>query len=414
MTAPAVPTGTTATPAATGPHPARYSGAPAVGPTLDTWQEAPHNRWAFAHLGEIVPTSTVPRHFPATPPAATDRLGTLGERLPDLRERLESSYTDAFLVLLGNRVIAEYYRPGFAPDDRHLVMSVSKSMCGLVIGALVDAGKIAPSAPVTHYVPELAGSVYDGPTVQHVLDMAVSIDYSENYVDPASDVQTHDRASGWRSRRDGDPRDNYAFLTSLRGSGKVGVFQYCSANTDVLAWIIERVSGLRYSEALSKYLWSKLDADRDATITVDSAGFGYANGGVSCTARDLARVGQLILDGGKAPGGKVVSDEWIRSVFEGGDHSAMPDSLFTDLHPNGSYTQQWWCTGDARRNVSGVGIHGQSLWLDPGIGAVIVKLSSWPDPDSDHFNVLQNQLLVDINDALEGTAATANRQGNLA
>ncbi|MCT9869831.1 serine hydrolase domain-containing protein [Paenarthrobacter aurescens] len=389
----------------TGPHPTRYPGA-AGQPTLDTWQEGPHNRWTFAHLGELLPTASVARRFPAAPVEATDSLGALP--LPGLRRRLEETYTDAFLVLHRNRVLAEYYGPGFAPDGRHLVMSISKSMCGLVIGALIDSGEIVPSARVVDYVPGLAGSAYDGPTVQHVLDMAIHLDYSEDYVDPASEVQTHDRSAGWRTRRDGDPEDTYAFLTTLTGNGTVGTFQYCSANTDVLAWIIEQVTGLRYPEALSKYLWSKLDADRDATITVDSSGFGFANGGVSCTARDLARVGQLMLDGGAGPGGRVVSAEWVESILAGGDTNAMADASFTAIHPRGSYTRQWWCTGNERGNVTGIGIYGQYLWIDPATDTVIVKMSTWPEPDSEHLHALQNQLLLDISRAMDSNALNSN------
>lgn len=390
-------------PAATGPHPERFPGASAGRPTIDSWQEAPDNRWAFANLGEVVPTAVVSRTHPAASPGATVRLGALGERMPELHARLSETYTDAFLVLRGDEVVAEYYRPGFAPDGRHLLMSVSKSLCGLVVGALVDDGRIDPALPVTAYVPELAGSVYDGPTVQQVLDMQIAVDYDEDYVNPAAEVQTHDRAAGWRSRRDGDPVDTYAFLTTLRGSGATGEFQYCSANTDVLAWIVERVTGRRYSEALSELLWSKLGADRDATITVDASGFGFANAGISCTARDLARVGRLVLDGGVAPGGRVVSDAWTRAILAGGDRDAMTYEGFTAAFPGGSYTRQWWCMGNARGNVSGIGIHGQNLWLDPRTDSVIVKLSSWPEPDTAHWHGLQSGLLLDVCEALDGS-----------
>lgn len=382
-------------------HPPRFPGADPGRPNLDSWQEAPDNRWAFAHLGELLPTAPVSRRAPAAPAEATVRLDSLTPQLPDLQQRLEQSYTDAFLVLRGGEVLAEYYRAGFAPDDRHLLMSVSKSLCGTVVGALVDEGRIDPATPVTEYLPELEGSVYDGPSVQQVLDMEVAIDYSEDYVDPASEVQTHDRSAGWRSRRDGDPADTSEFLTTLRGSGATGEFQYCSANTDVLAWIIERVTGMRYVEALSVYLWAKLDADRDATITVDTTGFGFANGGVSCTARDLARVGRMMLDGGYAPGGRVVSEAWVRSIMEGGSREAMTYEGFTGTFPDGSYTRQWWCTGNERGNVSGIGIHGQNLWLDPSTDSVIVKLSSWPEPDTDHWHGVQNDILLDVSRALD-------------
>jgi len=385
----------------TGQHPARYPGAAAGEPTLDSWQEAPHNRWAFARLGELLPTAAVSRRDPATPAEPVVRLDALATRLTDLEQRLEETCTDAFLVLRGSEVLAEYYRAGFAPDDRHLLMSVSKSLCGTVVGALIDEGRIDPAQPVTEYVPELAGSVYDGPSVLQVLDMQISIDYNEDYVDPASEVQTHDRSAGWRTRRDGDPADTYEFLTTLRGDGGTGEFQYCSANTDVLAWIVERVTGLRYVEALSTYLWAKLDADRDATITVDQTGFGFANGGVSCTARDLARVGRMMLDGGVAPGGRVVSQGWVESVLAGGSREAMTDEGFTSAFPEGSYTRQWWCTGNERGNVSGIGIHGQNLWLDPRTDSVIVKLSSWPDPDTRHWHGLQSGILLDVSRALD-------------
>ncbi|WP_053382566.1 6-aminohexanoate-dimer hydrolase [Leucobacter celer] len=385
----------------TGSHPARYPGAAAGEPTLDSWQEPPHNRWAFAHLGEMVPSAAVSRRPVNAPGHALARLDAIAVQLPDLEQRLEQTYTDAFLVLRGTEVVAEYYRAGFEPDDRHLLMSVSKSLCSTVVGALVDERRIDPAMPVTRYVPELAGSVYDGPTVQQVLDMQISIDYNEDYVDPASEVQTHDRSAGWRTRRHGDHADTYEFLTALRGDGSTGEFQYCSANTDVLAWIVERVTGMRYAEALSASLWAKLGADRDATITVDTTGFGFANGGVSCTARDLARVGRMMLDGGVAPGGRVVSEDWVRRVLDGGSREAMTYKGFTDAFPDGSYTRQWWCTGNERGNVSGIGIHGQNLWLDPPTDSVIVKLSSWPDPDTEHWHRLQNGILLDVSRALD-------------
>ncbi|MFC8040987.1 serine hydrolase domain-containing protein [Paenarthrobacter sp. NPDC057355] len=395
----------------TGTHPDRYPGA-AVAPTLDTWQEGPHNRWTFAHLGELIPTATIGRRFTAAPAEAVDRLDAVG--LAGLRQRLEESFTDAFLVLHRDEVIAEYYRPGFAPDDLHLVMSISKSLCGLVVGALVEAGSIDPTGRAVDYVPELKGSAYDGPTVQDVLDMVVAVGYREDYLDPDSEVQSHDRSAGWRTRRDGDPADTYAFLTTLTGpgnsTGQAPQFQYCSANTDVLAWIIERVTGLRYSDALSKYLWSKIGADRDATITVDAAGFGFANGGVSCTARDLARVGQIMLDDGESPGGRVVSPDWVGAILAGGNQDAMNDPSFTGTHPGGSYTRQWWCTGNERGNVTAIGIHGQYLWLDPATNTVIAQLSTWPEPDSEELHALQTSVLLDVSCAMDRIGTTTGKE----
>ncbi|WP_421074554.1 MULTISPECIES: serine hydrolase domain-containing protein [unclassified Microbacterium] len=372
-------------------------------PTLDSWQDPPHHRWAFTHLGELIPSAEISRHRPVER-APDARLDALVARLPDLRSKLEETFTDAFLVLRGDEVVAEYRRAGLSADDRHLLMSVSKSLCGMVVGALADRGDVDPARPIASYLPELTGSAYDGASVQDVLDMRVHVEYDEDYTDPRSQVQRHDRAAGWRPRRAGDPADTRAFLVGLRGSGRARRFQYCSANTDVLAWLVERVSGLRYPAALSELLWSLLDADQDAAITVDPTGFGFANGGVSCTARDLARVGRVLLDGGRAPRGRVVSEEWVRRVLAGGDPQAMAGEGFARMFSGGSYTWQWWCTGNARGNVSGIGIHGQSLWLDPTTDSVIVKLSSWPEPDSAARHEEQSRLLVDVSAALDDLA----------
>lgn len=360
---------------------------------LDTWQEPPQNRWAFSHLGEVVPSAVISRH-PAPRSEPFVRLDAL-VAVDGLERRLEETFTDAFLVLRGDDVVAEYRRAGVADDDRHLLMSVSKSLCGIIIGTLVDDGALDPALPIVDVIPELRGSVYDGPTVQHALDMTIRTEYSEDYVDPASEVQTHDRSSGWRTRRSGDPEDTRAFLASLRGDGTLGIFQYCSAHTDLLAWVAERVTGRRYVDLLSERLWSKLEADHDATISVDSAGFGFANGGISCTARDLARVGRMVLDGGAAPGGRVVSQAWIDAILSGGDPAAMT-AEFPGGYPNGSYTRQWWCTGDEHGTISGIGIHGQNLWLDPLTDTVIVKLSTWPEPDTAERWSAQMGLLRDV------------------
>jgi CubicO group peptidase (beta-lactamase class C family) len=383
----------------------RYPGQPEQ-PTLDNWQEPPHNRHAFERLSEIVPSAVISRHAPAADAAADAStipgLDRLTSAIPDLESRLEASYTDAFLVMTGHDTVAEYYRDGYDPHRQHLLMSVSKSLCSLVFSQLVDEGRVDTTAPVVRYLPELRGSVYDGPTVQQLLDMQIDLDFSEDYLDPDSEVQKHDRAGGWCSPGTDTPVDTAAFLTTLRGSGGVGTFQYSSANTDVLAWMCEKVTGTRYTTLLSERLWCRLDAEQDAMITVDRSGFGFANGGVSSTARDLALVGRAVLDGGVAAKGRIAPSSWIDAILAGGDPAAVPEGVFPGDFDNGSYTRQWWCMGNDRGNVSAIGIHGQSLWLDPVTDSVIVKLSTWPEPDTDEWHRIQTRLLVEVCEALDG------------
>ena len=182
----------------------------------------------------------------------------------------------------GDEVVDERYLGTARPADRHLLMSVSKSLCALVVGQLVGRGLVDPAATVAAYVPELAGGPTATATVQQVLDMTASVEYSEDYHNVAAHVHQQDRVAGWRPRLAGDPADTYEFLTTLRQAGEHGqVFQYCSASTDVLAWVVENATGRRYADVLSSELWSRLGCTEDATITVDPGGFAFANGGVA-------------------------------------------------------------------------------------------------------------------------------------
>lgn len=388
--------------AATDTHPLRVSGEVSGRPTLDTWQDAPHNRWAFAHVAEFVPTAPIARLAAgqsARPIVGLDALSAV----PRLAHRLEESFTDALVVVRDGAIVAEHYRDGADPDGVHLLMSVSKSICGLTVGTLVDEGLIDPAQRVDRYVPALAGSAYGGATVQQVLDMTVDVDYDEDYRNPASEVQAQDRVAGWRPRQQGDPADTYAFLASLRGGGRHGErFKYCSAGTDVLAWVIEKVTGLRYPDAVSQRLWSRLGCEHDAQITIDIGGFGFANGGISCTARDLSRVGRLMLDAGRIDGRRVVSADWVRSTIEGGVPEAAEGTAFQRVHPDGAYSNQWWITGSTRGDYYAVGIHGQFIWVDPATRTVIVKFSSWPEPVTEAWNRLHAELFREICDSMIG------------
>lgn len=370
-------------------------------PTLDSWQEGPDNRWVFRHIEQMLPSARVAHEADApSPSVGLDALGGAGG-VARLEERLEQSFTDALVVERGGRVIAEYYATGFEPGQTHLLMSVSKSLCAIVVGALVDEGLIDTAQRLDRYVPPLAGSAYGDATVEQLLDMTAAADYSEEYTDPSSEVQLQDRAAGWRSPREGDPADTYEFLARLKRSRPHGeVFQYCSAATDALGWLVEAVTGQRYAEVLSERLWSRIGAEQEARIAIDRGGCAVANAGISCTARDLTRIGRLMLGGGAIGGRRVVSEEWTASTMRGGD-PAKWRSVKRAIHPNGSYRNQWWATGNERGNVYAVGIHGQYIWLDPVADVVIVKYSTSPSPVALEEAQLHSDLFIEIAEAVE-------------
>lgn len=362
------------------------------GVTWESWQEGPANRWAYQHVDEVVATAPVPRGD--GPVLALTR----GEPIeaPGLDDFLADSCTDGLLVLHGRDVVLERYLNGMPPTTRHLLQSVSKSMCSAVFARYVASGVIDVEQPASHYMPSLAGSAYGEATLQQTLDMTVAVAYDETYDDPESEVSQHDRASGWRPPREGSPPDVAGFLATLRPDGEHGrTFAYCSANTDVLALVLEAVTGRRLSELLSTDLWAPMGAEHDAFVTVDAAGLALASGGMCVTLRDLARFGRLVLDGGVGPTGEqVVPSSWLDDVRRGGDRAVDYGEDMAEFHPHGSYRNQFWVSGDEHGCFYGVGIYGQRLWLNPQTDVVIARLASLPGAD-DHADIHRDQEFCD-------------------
>lgn len=78
---------------------------------------------------------------------------------------------------------------------------MSKSLVGVVVGALHGAGAIDLDALVTRYVPALNHCGYAGATVRHLLDMRSGIAFSENYKEPAAQIHLLDQAMGWAPKK---------------------------------------------------------------------------------------------------------------------------------------------------------------------------------------------------------------------
>ncbi|MFP3581427.1 serine hydrolase [Arthrobacter sp. SIMBA_036] len=222
--------------------------------TVANWQDSANLPWSFLHMAELFPTEAI-RSGEAKPPVELKHkpssLHALAVGLPDgtnttVADILESTNTDAWMVLKDDMVLAEQYFGSMQPSTPHLLMSVSKSIVSTVVGVLVDEGKIDPEQNIEHYIPELSGSGYRGASVRDILDMRSGIKFSEDYLDPGSEVRQLDEAVGWAPRRHGNATTLKQFLMSLeKARDHGGPFQYRSCETDVLGWLCEAVSGRR-------------------------------------------------------------------------------------------------------------------------------------------------------------------------
>ena len=360
--------------------------------TLANWRQAPLNRWAFRHVREIVPSAVIARGARRLRfERAFEPVDRLALEAPDGRETtvgqlISDTFTDGLVVLRRGRIVFEAYEAGHDERTPHIVFSVSKSLTALVAGILADRGVLDPDAPVTDYLPEAAGSAYGDATVRHVLDMAVSIQFEENYLDTTGPFARYREATGWNPVSDpANPRDLRSFLTTLeRGNGPHGkAFHYVSPNSDLLGWILERASGICFPDLMSRLLWQPMGAELDAYVTVDRLGAPRTAGGICTSLRDLARVGEMMRCRGLAGGRQVVPAWWVADILGNGDPAAWAKGDMHGLVPEGRYRSKWYVTGSDRQAFFALGIHGQWIYVDPPSGVVIAKQSSRPAPLED-------------------------------
>jgi CubicO group peptidase (beta-lactamase class C family) len=357
--------------------------------TLENWTSPPHLRWGFQHVREIVPTARIGRG--QSGPLELERhlrdLGSIvfeppGGGTMTVAEMLDQTSTDGFLVLHKGEIVTERYWNGMTSSTTHLLQSVSKSVAGTVAGILAGRGLIDPERPVTEYVPELAGTSFDGATVRHVLDMSTGTRYDETYAAADADVRLTEEVAGWRPAREGLPFANIyqqiADLENSRGHGEA--FEYRSILTDLLGWILERAARTPYAELVSRELWSQIGAEHDAEITINQ-GITLPDGGMCVTLRDLGRFALLNLREGRMGERQIVPREWVLESRHGDEVSKVAYAAGEPLNERSGwlYRNQWWVIDPDQGISTALGIHGQFAYINPPADVVCVKLSTWPD-----------------------------------
>jgi CubicO group peptidase (beta-lactamase class C family) len=270
----------------------------------------------------------------------------------------------AGLIVLDNgRVRLELYARGFGPTQRWTSFSVAKSVTSTLVGAALRDGHIASlDDPVTRYVPELAGSGYDGVSVGDVLTMSSGVRWNEDYADPESDIA---RMFATAPPPGMDP--TVAYLRTVPSEAEPGTrWQYNTAETNLIGLIVRRAVGRPLALYLSEEIWRPYGMEADAYWLLNEAGNEIAGCCLSMRLRDYARIGQFMLDGGHAGGEPVVPGDWIAEATRA---QRMLEQ------PGRGYGYQWWTLPGG---YQAQGIFGQLIRIDPERRLVMVALGNWP------------------------------------
>ena len=257
-------------------------------------------------------------------------------------------------------------------------MSMTKSITGLLAQILVAEGVLDDKRLVRDVIPEIGDSAFASATVRQVMDMTTGVKYSEDYSDPNADIWLYSRAASPLPKPEGyaGPDGYWAYLQQVQPEGRHGdAFHYKTINSDMLGWIISRVTGKPVTDLASERLWRPMGAEQDAYQTVDGKGVPFAGGGVTAGLRDLGRLGLLMLNGGEINGKRLFPAEVVKKVQAGGDRSKFGG--FPTI-VNGSYTSQWWVFHNTHGAFAARGVHGQTIYVDPKAEMVLVRLASFP------------------------------------
>lgn len=374
-----------------------------------SYYQFPRSRWAFSNMRSLFPTANLSRG--GGPPSSLpeqpgEDLGAvtfmpLGSNSP-MRwdEALMASYADAILVLHRGKIVYERYWGVTTRRTPHMSFSVTKSYYGTLAAMLVEEGVLDDGLTVAHYIPELAESGFGDATVRQVLDMTTAVHYSEDYTDDKADVFAFALAGGIFPRAadyDG-PDGYYAYLPTLRKEGEHGSqFVYKSVNTEVLGWLIARVTDRNPIDVLQERIWGRLGAEEDAYILIDSHGTGWAAGGLNATLRDHARFGEMMRLDGQFNGQQIVPKKVVQAIRDGASKVDFAQAGYKTL-PGWSYRNQWWVSHNRNGAFAARGVHGQTIYIDPAAEMVIVRFASHPlaaNANIDHISLPAYQAIAD-------------------
>ncbi len=354
----------------------------------------PKLRWSVCHLREFLPTEEISRGtgapVPLTYPSPAE-FADLAREIDALtfmpidgdtpmtwEQSLYANYTDGMLILHKGEVVYERYFGCLEEDGKHAIMSMTKSITGLLGEILVAEGVLDDTLLVRDVIPEIGDSAFASATVWQVMDMTTGVQYSENYSDPNADIWIYSRAASPLPKPEGyeGPDGYWEYLQQVKPEGNHGdAFHYKTINSDMLGWMISRVTGKAVTDLASERLWRRMGAEMDAYQTVDGKGVPFAGGGVTAGLRDLGRLGQLMLNGGEINGERLFPAEVVETIAAGGDPSKFAG--FKTI-PNGSYTSQWWVFHNDHGAYAARGVHGQTIYVDPTAEMVLVRLASFP------------------------------------
>lgn len=268
--------------------------------------------------------------------------------------------TTAYVIIKNGKLLFEDYYLGYNSESQTNSFSAAKSIVSLLVGIAIDEGFINDiDNPVNKYINLFSDN--DSITIRNVLTMSSGSDWHESYSAPFS--ITTDAYYGTHL-------DELIYsLKSVEPSGKR--FSYKSGDTQILATVVRAATGMELSDFAAQYLWSKIEAENNALWSTDTTnGTEKAFCCFNATAKDFAKIGQLVLDRGKLNGEHIISERYIEQMLRPASYLKDENGRSVDY-----YGFQWWILNHKTYTIPYArGILGQYIFIIPDLDMVIVRL----------------------------------------
>ncbi len=308
----------------------------------------------------VVHASPTPEPLPVAPEVRFDVTTSDRTEYASFDDLLKANATRAFLALHDDSIVYERYFGEITATTQLPTFSMSKTVAALLVGCALDDGVLGSlDDPVVAYIPELASKRrYAGVTLEELLRMTSGIDFDDQSTSGAAlyyCTDLRDRMYDYDMKW--PPGEHYL---------------YGSVNVQLL-WdaLHARLGGRTVSAYFEERVWGPVGAVQPATWSLDSRESGIEKffAGFNATARDLARLGLVYLDGGMLFGRRIVSESWVA-------RSLLPDPVAGEVYTSDGKVRrgryQWFLTPDGRAYFA-KGFHGQYVFVVPDKRAVFVR-----------------------------------------
>ncbi|MFN3213809.1 MAG: serine hydrolase domain-containing protein [Henriciella sp.] len=335
----------------------------------------------FQNTSELYPTRTV-SVSEERQPLSRDEAALEGftyeyegetRTLADLYTAMETS---GLMIIHEGKIVHESYGRGADAGTRFTTWSLVKSITSTLVGVAVADGKIdSVDDQLVKYLPEVAGTAYDGVTIKQALQMSSGIRYDPNLFDGKMDDTVNFMTNSVVTGK----KPAFELAIKYKREHEPGTkFNYNTAESQVLLELIRRVTDMDAAAYLEQKIWRPLGMEHSGEWVLDRAGAeGAEIGGAFYNAalRDWARFGIFVEQGGVWNGEQILPVDWVDRATISDDAHIRPGEVHPN--PNRGYAWHWWTYADGTFTASGA--NGQTLYIDRENDIVVARSSAWPE-----------------------------------